>query len=204
MILIDFFIFFFQAEDGIRDGHVTGVQTCALPILIVLDTNVIAEILRPSPEARVVDWLTSLTGGVAITSVTLAELLADVRRISDGRRKDSSARRIWIRTRGSRSVLPLDDLAADHCADVLVAREPAGAPISADQHGRRTDHRDLSGSWGGLRDAECQGFRTYRRRARRPVVRQRMKRPAGRVVGGRSRWHPVRSPRLSRANRPLL
>src|SRR5690625_2481736 len=25
-------IFFFQAEDGIRDGHVTGVQTCALPI----------------------------------------------------------------------------------------------------------------------------------------------------------------------------
>src|SRR5690625_7215510 len=26
------FCFFFQAEDGIRDGHVTGVQTCALPI----------------------------------------------------------------------------------------------------------------------------------------------------------------------------
>src|SRR5207253_2967378 len=24
--------FFFQAEDGIRDGHVTGVQTCGLPI----------------------------------------------------------------------------------------------------------------------------------------------------------------------------
>src|SRR5437870_11862853 len=31
---VDFFdfFFFFQAEDGIRDGHVTGVQTCALPI----------------------------------------------------------------------------------------------------------------------------------------------------------------------------
>src|SRR5207253_5792061 len=28
--------FFFQAEDGIRDGHVTGVQTCALPILLLL------------------------------------------------------------------------------------------------------------------------------------------------------------------------
>src|SRR6266702_6981388 len=27
-----FLVFFFQAEDGIRDGHVTGVQTCALPI----------------------------------------------------------------------------------------------------------------------------------------------------------------------------
>src|SRR5215208_5786789 len=30
--LIFFFFFFFQAEDGIRDGHVTGVQTYALPI----------------------------------------------------------------------------------------------------------------------------------------------------------------------------
>src|SRR5690606_40166704 len=28
-----FVFFFFQAEDGIRDFHVTGVQTCALPIL---------------------------------------------------------------------------------------------------------------------------------------------------------------------------
>src|SRR2546430_13645020 len=28
-----FFVFFFQAEDGIRDLTVTGVQTCALPIL---------------------------------------------------------------------------------------------------------------------------------------------------------------------------
>src|SRR5207302_7286263 len=28
-------IFFFQAEDGIRDFHVTGVQTCALPISIL-------------------------------------------------------------------------------------------------------------------------------------------------------------------------
>src|SRR5690625_5454335 len=27
-----FDVFFFQAEDGIRDGHVTGVQTCTLPI----------------------------------------------------------------------------------------------------------------------------------------------------------------------------
>src|SRR5207253_7567374 len=31
IIFVQFF-FFFQAEDGIRDGHVTGVQTCALPI----------------------------------------------------------------------------------------------------------------------------------------------------------------------------
>src|SRR5690606_39460934 len=30
-------LFFFQAEDGIRDFHVTGVQTCALPIYIALE-----------------------------------------------------------------------------------------------------------------------------------------------------------------------
>src|SRR5207253_3929925 len=38
----------FQAEDGIRDGHVTGVQTCALPILrdhraALLDDGLLAE-----------------------------------------------------------------------------------------------------------------------------------------------------------------
>src|SRR6266568_8281000 len=32
LIFSFFFCFFFQAEDGIRDGTVTGVQTCALPI----------------------------------------------------------------------------------------------------------------------------------------------------------------------------
>ena len=30
------FFFFFQAEDGIRDHCVTGVQTCALPISLIL------------------------------------------------------------------------------------------------------------------------------------------------------------------------
>src|SRR5258708_28247837 len=34
--------FFFQAEDGIRDDLVTGVQTCALPILAGVGPNVIA------------------------------------------------------------------------------------------------------------------------------------------------------------------
>src|SRR5439155_6157596 len=32
LLFFFFFFFFFQAEDGIRDGHVTEVQTCALPI----------------------------------------------------------------------------------------------------------------------------------------------------------------------------
>ena len=33
------FYFFFQAEDGIRDIGVTGVQTCALPISVQNETN---------------------------------------------------------------------------------------------------------------------------------------------------------------------
>lgn len=101
--------------------------------MIVLDTNVISEIFRPSPELRVVEWLASLTGDVAITSVTLAELLAGVGRLPDGRRKDELMRRIDSAVepyRGSRAVLPFGDRAAGHYADVLVTREAAGAPIS--------------------------------------------------------------------------
>src|SRR6266487_5359786 len=48
------FFFFFQAEDGIRDGRVTGVQTCALPI---------------SPGAPAGDW-------TAVGDPTEAALLA--------------------------------------------------------------------------------------------------------------------------------
>ena len=38
MLIFVFFFFFFQAEDGIRDWSVTGVQTCALPIYKVVCT----------------------------------------------------------------------------------------------------------------------------------------------------------------------
>src|SRR6266496_5120797 len=34
-----FFVFFFQAEDGIRDLYVTGVQTCALPISLLAEQD---------------------------------------------------------------------------------------------------------------------------------------------------------------------
>ena len=101
--------------------------------MIVLDTNVISEIFRSSPEPRVIDWLVSLTGDVAITSITLAELLAGVRRLPNGRRKDELSRRIEEAVapyRGSRSVLAFDDDAAGRYAEVLASREAAGAPIS--------------------------------------------------------------------------
>src|SRR5260370_30460751 len=46
-------VFFFQAEDGIRDSSVTGVQTCALPIFLELNTRHNGEakgVHRRSPE----------------------------------------------------------------------------------------------------------------------------------------------------------
>src|SRR5439155_11542948 len=49
------FVFFFQAEDGIRDGHVTGVQTCALPISRYAGAGVagrLVEALRGQPSPR--------------------------------------------------------------------------------------------------------------------------------------------------------
>src|SRR2546430_2995996 len=42
--------FFFQAEDGIRDLTVTGVQTCALPICLLEAELVLAELLELAPN----------------------------------------------------------------------------------------------------------------------------------------------------------
>src|SRR6266702_4678727 len=50
--------FFFQAEDGIRDGHVTGVQTCALPICSELPAPGIGRRTICQPATRREMWLT--------------------------------------------------------------------------------------------------------------------------------------------------
>src|SRR5690606_41912343 len=44
-------VFFFQAEDGIRDFHVTGVQTCALPITRPQTTTQPSHRRPPRPSA---------------------------------------------------------------------------------------------------------------------------------------------------------
>ena len=50
-----FFVFFFQAEDGIRDRLVTGVQTCALPIYISMTSNLeAAKLVEQYPQMMVV------------------------------------------------------------------------------------------------------------------------------------------------------
>lgn len=101
--------------------------------MIILDTNVISEVFKSQPQTQVVLWLESLTGEVAITAVTLAELLAGVRRLPDGKRKSALGTRIDTALqpyRDTRAVLAFDDEAADHYADILVARDEAGLPIS--------------------------------------------------------------------------
>src|SRR2546421_12934104 len=63
---LHFLIFFFQAEDGIRDLIVTGVQTCALPIfgLAVFNTlfeTTVQKAVPPEALSRVasIDWMLS-------------------------------------------------------------------------------------------------------------------------------------------------
>src|SRR5699024_12050374 len=48
--------FFFQAEDGIRDRNVTGVQTCALPISTTLENFFEEKIFRTAETARAQRW----------------------------------------------------------------------------------------------------------------------------------------------------
>src|SRR5690606_39394396 len=45
-------VFFFQAEDGIRDFHVTGVQTCALPICVLLGICAVPVSQAAEPGAK--------------------------------------------------------------------------------------------------------------------------------------------------------
>src|SRR5690606_40890132 len=67
-----FFFFFFQAEDGIRDFHVTGVQTCALPIFPVLGS------LDRFPGDWLVQWFVRDPRGasLALGAVLLAAAAA--------------------------------------------------------------------------------------------------------------------------------
>src|SRR2546430_15051118 len=55
MCCVMFVFFFFQAEDGIRDLTVTGVQTCALPILSGLTSNRMRRLVGEA--AATFDWV---------------------------------------------------------------------------------------------------------------------------------------------------
>src|SRR5690606_39748523 len=53
---------FFRAEDGIRDFHVTGVQTCALPILVaVIGLNLASIPIRNMAASNFDAWMQAVT-----------------------------------------------------------------------------------------------------------------------------------------------
>src|SRR5690348_11348701 len=51
LVLMSLGVFFFQAEDGIRAGRVTGVQTCALPIFAARRRIAPPRVVGGGPEA---------------------------------------------------------------------------------------------------------------------------------------------------------
>ena len=66
---VGWFFFFFQAEDGIRDSPVTGVQTCALPISLSEIKNNAAELLKFAEYNEAADLLDSSLVDSALASV---------------------------------------------------------------------------------------------------------------------------------------
>src|SRR5690606_22640373 len=70
--------FFFQAEDGIRDFHVTGVQTCALPIFTSMARgNVPAAVCSASASSLLGIFLTPLLVGTVVAASASAPISFD-------------------------------------------------------------------------------------------------------------------------------
>lgn len=101
--------------------------------MIILDTNVVSELLRPAPEPRVIAWLSAQDGAdVWLTSIGEAELRFGAAIMPAGRRRDAIAAAIdaLIAEDLRGRVLPFDSAAAVAHAAIAAARRAAGRPIS--------------------------------------------------------------------------
>lgn len=101
--------------------------------MIVLDTNVLSELMRRRPAARVVGWVDAQdASALAITAVTVAELLYGVARLTDGARKATLAAAVdaLVREDFSGRVLPFDVAAAAQYAELVADRDRNGRAIS--------------------------------------------------------------------------
>jgi predicted nucleic acid-binding protein len=101
--------------------------------MIVLDTNVLSEALRPVPEPSVLDWLANRPrSSLFITTITRGEILYGIRLLADGKRR----RGLWDVAKKifdadfADQVLSFDSDAADMYADIAASRRTAGKPIS--------------------------------------------------------------------------
>jgi predicted nucleic acid-binding protein len=100
--------------------------------MIVLDTNVVCELMRPEPAPAVLAWMQRNSGyGLYTTAVTIAEIRYGIARMPEGRRRQSlhqAADEIFAAF--PRQVLPFDLASASAYADIVVSREQQGNPIS--------------------------------------------------------------------------
>ena len=101
--------------------------------MIVLDTNVLSEALRPSPDTSVLDWLAKQPrASLFTTTVTRGEILYGIRLLSDGKRR----RGLWdaaikiFSDDFAGQVLSFDSDAADTYAEIAASRRITGKPIS--------------------------------------------------------------------------
>jgi predicted nucleic acid-binding protein len=100
--------------------------------MIVLDTNVVSEALKPAPEPKVLGWLDNqLAETLYITAISYAELMVGIEMLPDGKRKGglaASTAALLERLFSSR-ILSFDRAAAGQYA-LIYARTKKTGPIS--------------------------------------------------------------------------
>lgn len=100
--------------------------------MIILDTNILSELVRPTPDEHVMAWSSGFADDdFALTSITVGELFYGLELMPDGRRKQSLAHLIVRELMPfSDRILPYDASSAMHYARIKTARRGAGRPIS--------------------------------------------------------------------------
>ena len=96
--------------------------------MIILDTNVISEAMKPEPHPAVRAWLNNqVAETLYLSSVTLAELLFGIAALPTGKRKDMLAQTLdGLMALFRDRVLPFDVDAARHYAELAVMAKGAG------------------------------------------------------------------------------
>lgn len=101
--------------------------------MILLDTNILSEVIRPTPEPAVLRWLAAQPpASVFVSAITEAELRYGVAVLPDGKRRASLAAEIagMLEVDFAGRILPFDSAAAIAYAEVTSGRRKAGRPIS--------------------------------------------------------------------------
>lgn len=101
--------------------------------MILLDTNILSELMRPAPEASVEQWLADQpAASVFISAITEAELRYGLALMPPGKRRSALAVEIedMLGEDFSGRILPFDSPAAVAFAEIAAERRQAGRPIS--------------------------------------------------------------------------